>query len=82
MTYPHMIVSDGDEPVDLAWTTPAIQADADYVLNQPIEDDGRSEWTWIRFRDGTLALATFPCGDTYMEMSVKGVCDFGVPTDA
>jgi hypothetical protein len=35
------------------------------VLDAPVGDDGRSEWRWFRFADGTLVLGVFPHGDTY-----------------
>ncbi len=55
-----------DDPVqDLGYMYPAQREDVDYVLNQDIEDDGRSDWTWVRLQDGTLILGIFPRGDTY-----------------
>jgi hypothetical protein len=66
----------GKETDQIAWLEPAKPEDAVAVLVAPINNDGRSEPVWVRFKDGTLMLAVFPCGDTYMEMSDKGVCDF------
>lgn len=57
----------------LARVTPAEPADSAFVLAAPVGDpDGRSDWVWLRLPDGTLALATFPCGDTYLEISEPG----------
>lgn len=33
----------------------------------PAGEDLRSEWFWLRTRDGDLMLACFPHGDTYFE---------------
>lgn len=61
----------------LARVTPATPEDAQFVLEQSTEgDDGRSEWVWIRLPEGTLALAVFPQGDTYMEISEPGKAPF------
>lgn len=61
----------------LARVVPADPADVAMVLAQPTTGhDGRSEWVWLRLRDGTLALATFPQGDTYMEISETGKAPF------
>jgi hypothetical protein len=57
----------GDEwPVTLAYIHPAGDAAVSLVLAADIEsEDGRSEWVWIRFENGDLALGVFPQGDTY-----------------
>lgn len=55
---------------------PADPADVVAVLTAITDDDGRSEPVWLRLWDGTLILGVFPRGDTYMQMSDKGVCDF------
>ena len=72
----HWIETDGGDSDDipagakLARVTPADPADVAKVLATPQGDpDGHSDWVWIRLVDGTLALAVFPCGDTYMEIS-------------
>lgn len=50
----------------LAETTPASQDAVNYVLAQPVDDDdGRSDWRWVRLVNGDLMLAVFPHGDTY-----------------
>jgi hypothetical protein len=33
-------------------------------------DDGRSDWEWIRLRNGDLILGVFPRGETYFEVEV------------
>ncbi len=30
-------------------------------------DNGRSQWVWVRLANGDLCLAIFPQGDTYFE---------------
>lgn len=67
----------GEPTQQTAWLTPADPDDVAAVLSQPIgTGDGRSEWVWVRMTNGDLLLGVFPQGDTYMEMSDKGVCDF------
>jgi hypothetical protein len=78
----HMIVDDSDtdteNAVELAWMQPATPEEVTELLAQPEADmDGRSPWMWVRLRDGSLMLATFPAGETYMRFSDAGVCDFG-----
>lgn len=57
------------EPEETHWAyEPAPQEAVDYVLKQPINpdnNDGRSNWVWIRLPHGDLVLAVFPQGDTY-----------------
>lgn len=79
---PHLIQDDSDGPtIDLAWVTPAKPEHAATVMSHPADHghDGRSGWHWIRLRDGTLILGVFPQGDTYIEVSDAGVCDWGDP---
>lgn len=70
----------------IGWQTEARKEDVEYVLAQPTDgDDGRSEWRWLRLKDGTLMLICFPQGETYMRVSDASVCDFEwaeVATDA
>lgn len=78
----HWIKTDADDVLpdgtELAYTTKADPADVAHVLAQPTTGhDGRSDWVWLRLRDGTLALATFPQGDTYMTISDNGKAPFG-----
>ncbi len=62
----------------LACITPAAAVDVDYVLNAPTNNpfEGRSDWVWIRFADGTLALGLFPRGETYLAISEPGKAPF------
>lgn len=61
----------GDEGEYLGSSCDASQEDANYVLAQPVDLDGRSDWKWVRLTDGSLILGVYPCGDTYIEMSDK-----------
>lgn len=48
--------------------SPASTADVNLVLAAPEDAEqghARSPWTWIRFPNGDLALATFPQDVTY-----------------
>lgn len=48
------------------WRQQAPREAVDFVLAASIgEDDGRSEWFFIRLPSGDLVLATYPHGDTY-----------------
>lgn len=38
----------------------------EHLVAQPINDDGRSEWFWLRLANGDLMVGLFPRGDTYM----------------
>lgn len=60
----------------IACAVQADPADVAHLLAQPVGLDGRSAWTWLRLKDGTLMLVTYPSGDTYVELSDKGVCDW------
>lgn len=61
----------------LARVKPAAPEDVAHVLAQPTDSgEGRSEWVWLRLRDGTLALATFPEGDTFEEITQAGKAPF------
>jgi hypothetical protein len=76
---PHGIFGEdenGQFTQQIAWTTPAKQEDVDRLLPMATDGDGRSEWFWMRLQDGTLLLGVFPQGDTYMEFSDAGVCDW------
>lgn len=51
----------------IAYTYPADMADVGLVLSQdPDNENGRSDWRWLRLGNGDLALVVFPQGDTYM----------------
>lgn len=61
--------SSSDPEVHLATVFPA---STDSVLNllaapqtKEGEDDGRSEWVWIRFANGDLMMGIFPQGAVY-----------------
>lgn len=76
---PHGIFAeddDGKQTDQIGWITPADKSDVKKLLAKPKEPDGRSGHFWLRFRDGTLMLGVFPTGDTYMEFSDAGVCDW------
>lgn len=47
---------------------PASPESVDLILNAEVNDDGRSEWRWFRFPDGTLIFGCFPHGETFMEI--------------
>ena len=47
---------------------PAKEEDVAHVLGQGVNDDGRSEWVWVRLPNGDLVLGVFPRGDTYFSM--------------
>jgi len=54
------------QPLAIAYISPADDAAVSLVLAADIEsEDGRSEWVWIRFENGDLALGVFPQGETY-----------------
>lgn len=41
------------------------------ILNAPEgDDDGRSQWYWIRLSNGDLVMACYPHGDTYLETEI------------
>jgi hypothetical protein len=81
---PHGIFTDYTQgcPFDakaaqIAYVKPADPEVAAEVLSRTTEGmDGRSPFVWLRLHDGTLMLGVFPRGDTYMEMSDNGVCDW------
>lgn len=58
-----------DRTRQIAYVTPADDKDADWLLSRPRDDDGRSNFVWIRFGNGDLVLAVYPQGDTYLEIS-------------
>jgi hypothetical protein len=76
-TPPHVISADlsdfgglniSIDSVPLATVHPASEQYATQVLEAEIDNDGRSEWLWLRLTDGTLMLGVFPRGETYMAM--------------
>ena len=59
---------DGDVPTATVLVSDASEASVLTVLNadpDAVLGFARSQWVWLRFPDGTLALATFPQDDTY-----------------
>lgn len=73
----HAINDIDDSSLALAWITEATEAEALALIAQAPGDDSRSAWHWIRLSDGTLVLALFPTGESYLALSDSGVCDFG-----
>lgn len=54
------------------WVNKAHIEDVLLVLGADSGDfDGRSPWTWVRFPNGDLMLATFPRGMTYEMVSER-----------
>jgi hypothetical protein len=37
------------------------------------DDDGRSNWVWVRLSNGDLILGVFPQGDTYCEVEADAM---------
>jgi hypothetical protein len=64
----------------IAWVSDASESAVDFVLDQPIDDDGRSEWVWLRLANGDLMLGVFPRGGTYLQMS-EGDAEMSYPSD-
>ena len=55
-----------DTGFHLAWVQPASEESVQTVLNaDEHSSDGRSNWVWVRLRNGDLILGVFPQGDTY-----------------
>lgn len=54
------------ESQQIAWHKPASNESVSYVLAQDVDDeDGRSEWLWVRLANGDLILGVYPQADTY-----------------
>lgn len=63
-TKPHTI--DGEAFICFATVHPASKKAIKLVLSAKEGDDnGRSEYVWVRLMNGDLVLAIFPRGDTY-----------------
>jgi hypothetical protein len=58
-----------DNPDHFLYSTkPASTKAINAVLSTSMFDEnGRSEWVWVRLRNGDLVLGVFPQGDTYFE---------------
>lgn len=54
-----------DKPVLIATASKADETVANMVIDEPIGNDGRSEWQWFRLSNGDLILGVYPRGDTY-----------------
>lgn len=60
-----------EESGRLSWHHPASQTAVDLVIDQdPNDDDGRSEWLWIRLANGDLILGCYPQGETYFAVEI------------
>lgn len=69
-----------DEHGDIAI---ACQGDADpktvaRVLAQPVSDDGRGPWFWLRLNNGDLFLACAPRGATYERLEGEPGTGWGI----
>lgn len=81
-THVNYVISETGQETDqfLASVHPAHQDMVNMVLSQPVDEDGRSEFCWIRLQNGALILGLFPQGDTY-EYLTQGGCDTEYPGD-
>ena len=85
-TKPHIIVADyrdcslskpseNDDKVYLASVHRASKKAIDIVASaMEGDEDGRSEFLWLRLANGDLMLGVFPRGDTYLD--VEGDAQF------
>ncbi len=65
----HQTKLDCHENGDLVSIHPASAKSIHAVLDSDIEDEnGRSQWVWVRFPNGDLVLGIFPQGDTYFSV--------------
>ncbi len=72
------ITNENGSPTEgiLAEVAPASQELVDLVLSKPVEDEGRSQFVWVRLQNGDLILGVYPQGDTYFEIEAGVVEDF------
>lgn len=66
----------------IAWVHPASRDSVDYVLSQSsddADDDGRSNWCWIRLQNGDLILGVYPQGDTYSAVELDAETPHDMP---
>lgn len=67
----------GEPITQIAWIEPATEAQAAEMIDLPTTGhDARSDWAWFRLQNGDLIFGCFPQGDTYMNYSDGGVCDW------
>lgn len=52
----HRTMDDDDESRTIAMIHPASPKSVRAVLTQPVSDDGRSDWVWLRLPNGDLIL--------------------------
>lgn len=63
-----MEIKDDELNLAIAWAIPASELGIQRVLAADVSLDGRSQFMWLRLRNGDLALATFPRGATYEDL--------------
>lgn len=64
----------------IAWAMDASPDAVDYVLTREVGDnDGRSQWVWLRLANGDLMLGTFPRGETYEYVAEGGDAEMRYP---
>lgn len=77
MTIAHRILGDygtSYNGLTLAFVHPASKQSIKKVLNaEQGDDDGRSEYCWLRLPNGDLMLGVFPRGDTYLAVEEDAV---------
>lgn len=71
--------ADGD--LELGWMGAARERAVQAVLDAPVNDDGRSEWLWLRMANGDLFLAVAPRGATYEHLEGEPGAGWGDPGD-
>lgn len=73
---PHNTVADPEYGGHhLASVLPATKEQVDFVLSQSEDDeDGRSNWVWVRLANGDLILGVYPQGDTYETITQTMLC--------
>ncbi len=64
------IVTDDDEIIATVYS--ASQELAEMVIRQPINQDGRSAWSWFVLANGDVILGCFPMGSTFERVSQSG----------
>lgn len=69
---PDAAEDDGDPKGPVMYEVPASDADAQTVLLAPQGDDGRSEFRWVTFANGDVALIVYPRGELFERLMQKG----------